>query len=85
MPANAKQPYKFDNMTHYINPAIIIATMSTLTAYKEKNPSVELPMYECCKAEPEQERWKYVRAAQRLKWNVVRSRGHVYENGKLLW
>ena len=69
----------------YINPAVIRAAMAILEKYKAGNPVSETPLFDVAKNEPETSRAAYVRAAQRLKWNVTRTRGHVYENGYYLW
>ena len=72
-------------MAIYINPNVIASAMKRLEEYKEGNPQAKLPLFEVAKNEPEQSRAAYVRAAQRLKWNVTRTRGHVYENGYFIW
>lgn len=70
---------------NYINPAVITAAMQVLTDYKEKNPNTAFPLFEVCKTSDEHTRAAFVRAAQRLHWNVIRTRGHVYENGQFIW
>lgn len=72
-------------MAIYINPNVIASAMERLEEYKAENPQAKLPLFEVAKNEPEQSRAAYVRAAKRLKWNVTRSRGHVYENGYFIW
>lgn len=72
-------------MAIYINPNVIASAMKSLEEYKKGNPQAKLPLFEVAKNEPEKSRAAYVRAAQRLKWNVTRSRGHVYENGYFIW
>ena len=70
---------------NYINPAVIAGTMRVLEDYKRNHPQSVTPMADACAGEPLTEKRRYVRAAQRLGWPVVRSQGHVYENGVLLW
>lgn len=72
-------------MAKYINPAVINAATQVLKEYKEKHPESVTPLYSLCKTSDEHTRAVYVRAAQRLKWNVTRTRGHVYENGQFIW
>ena len=69
----------------YINPMVVANATRVLEKYVQENPDVLLPLFEVAKNEPEQSRAAYVRAAQRLKWNVTRTRGHVYENGYFIW
>lgn len=72
----------------YINPSIVAATMELLQEYKKKHPHDKTPMANACAEEPvtgSYTQQRYTRAAQRLGWPVVRSRGHVYENGILVW
>lgn len=71
--------------TMYINPIVVANATRVLEKYAQDNPDVLLPLFEVAKNEPEQSRAAYVRAAQRLKWNVTRTRGHVYENGYFIW
>lgn len=70
-------------MAEYINPAVIDAAMDVLK--KHKNIKSTTPLGDLCKSSDAHTRAVFVRAAQRLKWNVVRTRGHVYENGILIW
>ena len=70
---------------NYINPRVIVGTMDALDKYKAAHPQDKTPMANACAGEPKEQKARYVRAAQRLGWNVVRSQGHVYENGVLLW
>jgi hypothetical protein len=70
---------------NYINPKVIAGTMEVLERYKAMHPQDKTPMANACAGEPITERQRYVRAAQRLGWSVVRSNGHVYENGTLIW
>lgn len=72
---------------NYINPKIIEGTMHVLHEYLAANATTKTPMADCMKSKKIQEndRPRFVRAAQRLGWPVVRSQGHVYENGVLLW
>ena len=70
---------------NYINPKVIAGTMEVLERYKATQPQDKTPMASACAGEPITERQRYVRAAQRLGWSVVRSNGHVYENGTLIW
>ena len=72
-------------MAKYINPAVIIAAMQVLKEYKENHPESQTPLFNVCKTSDEHTRAVFTRAAQRLKWNVVRTRGHVYENGQFIW
>lgn len=69
---------------NYINPNVIRAAMQELEEFKAKSES-KTPLFDFSKNQPEDERAIYVRAAQRLKWNVTRSKGHVYENGYFIW
>ncbi len=70
---------------NYINPRVIAGTMEALEKYKAAHPQDKTPRANACAGEPITERQRYVRAAQRLGWSVVRSNGHVYENGTLIW
>lgn len=69
----------------YINPKLIAAAADVLSDYKKKNPASEMPMAEVCANIPENDRARYVRAARRLGWNVTKTLGRVYENGRLAW
>lgn len=69
----------------YINPAVIEAAMKVLKKYRCENPNEALPLFAVCKTSNENTRAAFVRAAQRLHWNVTRSKGHVYENGQFIW
>ena len=69
---------------NYINPNVIRSAMQELEAFKAQGKS-KTPLFDFAKDQPENERAIYVRAAQRLKWNVTRSKGHVYENGYFIW
>lgn len=70
---------------NYINPAVVAAAMQVLQDFKASNPDEAMPLYSVCKTTDDLTRAAFVRAAQRLKWNVTRSRGHVYENGQFIW
>lgn len=70
---------------NYINPALIANAMRVLETHKVSNPDDKTPLFTVAKNEPETNRAAYVRAAQRLGWNVTRTKGHVYENGFFLW
>ena len=70
---------------NYINPSVVNVTAEQLERYKKNHPNSRTPMADMCANEPESERPRYVRAAQRLHWNVIRTQGHVYENGLLVW
>lgn len=70
---------------NYINPSVVNVTAEQLERYKKNHPHTNTPMADMCANEPESERARYVRAAQRLHWNVVRTQGKVYENGVLVW
>lgn len=70
---------------NYINPRVIADAMQVLQAAKASDPREPLVLFKAAKNENEETRAAYVRAAQRLGWNVVRSKGHVYENGKFIW
>lgn len=70
---------------NYINPALIANAMRVLQAHKVSSPDDKMPLFTVAKDEPETNRAAYVRAAQRLSWNVTRTKGHVYENGFFLW
>ena len=72
-------------MAKYINPAVVNAAMQVLKEYKEQHPESKTPLSDVCKTSDEHTRAAFVRAAQRLKFKVVRTRGHVYENGLFLW
>lgn len=72
-------------MAMYINPAVVNAAMQVLKEHKEQHPESKTPLFDVCKTSDEHTRIVFVRAAQRLKFNVVRTRGHVYENGLFLW
>ena len=72
-------------MAKYINPAVVNAAIQVLKEYKETHQESVTPLYDLCKTSDEHTRSVFVRAAQRLKWNVTRSRGHVYENGQFIW
>ena len=72
-------------MAEYINPAVIVAAMKVLKDHKKNNPNSVTPLFDVCKTSDEHTRAAFTRAAQRLKWNVVRTRGHVYENGQFIW
>lgn len=69
---------------NYINPSVIRSAMQELEAFKAQGES-KTPLFDFAKNEPSETRAIYVRAAQRLKWSVIRSRGHVYENGYFIW
>lgn len=70
---------------NYINPSVVDAAMQTLYRYKEEHKDEALPLFAVCKTSDERTRAAFVRAAQRLHWNVTRSKGHVYENGQFIW
>lgn len=70
---------------NYINPNIIKSAMAELETYQAANPAEKTPLYNVAYKFNEHTRAAYVRAAQRLKWNVTRTQGHVYENGLYLW
>lgn len=70
---------------NYINPSVIAGAMRTLEKFKAENPQRETPLYDVAKCFDAQSKAAFVRAAQRLKWNVTRSKGHVYENGYFIW
>ncbi len=72
-------------MAKYINPAIVLQAKNTLQWYKENYPESKTPLFDCGKDKDENTRAALVRAAQQLKWAVVRSKGHVYENGLFIW
>lgn len=72
-------------VTYYINPDVIKATMIRLQEYKKMHRASRTPMADMCKDLPESERVVFVRAAQRLGWGVTRTKGKVYENGVFLW
>ncbi len=75
------------NNRGYINPAVVKATAERLTEYKKKHRDSKTPMadYWTVAAIKPEDRARFVRAAQQLGWNVVRSQGNVYENGVLVW
>lgn len=71
---------------NYINPSIIRDAMDRLEEYKKNHPCTKTPLFDFTQpGASEETRAIYVRAAQRLKWNVTRSKGHVYENGYFIW
>lgn len=70
---------------NYINPSVVNATAEMLERYKKNHPNSRTPMRDMCAGEPASERLRFVRAAQRLHWNVTRTQGKVYENGVLVW
>ena len=72
-------------MAKYINPMVIKAAMAELEAYRSANPNAKTPLFNVAERFNDDTRAAYVRAAQRLKWNVTRTKGHVYENGFYLW
>ena len=69
----------------YINPAVIISTMEILKEYKTAHPDSKTPMADCCADIPAHDRTRFVRAAKRLKWDVIKYLGHIYENGIFVW
>lgn len=70
---------------NYINPKVIKSAMAELEAYHSAYPAEKTPLYNVAYKFNDETRAAYVRAAQRLKWNVTRTQGHVYENGLYLW
>lgn len=70
---------------NYINPNVVEAAKEALVQYKHDHPREGMPLFALCKTNNEQTRAAFVRAAQRLGWNVTRSKGHVYENGQFIW
>ena len=72
-------------MAKYINPMVIKAAMQELEEYQAANPNEKTPLFNVAEKFNDDTRAAYVRAAQRLKWNVTRTKGHVYENGFYLW
>ena len=72
-------------MAKYINPMVIKAAMAELEAYQAANPNEKTPLINVAERFNDDTRAAYVRAAERLKWNVTRTKGHVYENGFYLW
>ena len=72
-------------MAKYINPAIVLQAKNNLQLYKTNHPESKTPLFDCGKDKDENTRAALVRAAQQLKWAVVRSKGHVYENGFFIW
>lgn len=75
------------NKRKYINPAVIEGTMLVLMQYQGEHTESKTPMADCVNSQKisADERARFVRAAQRLRWNVVRSQGKIYENGVLVW
>lgn len=71
----------------YINPAVIEGTMRVLVGYQATHTETATPMIDCFNSQKidASERPRFVRAAQRLGWNVTRSQGKIYENGVLAW
>lgn len=72
---------------NYINPAVIEGTMRVLVGYQVTHTESATPMIDCFNSQKNDasERARFVRAAQRLGWNVTRSQGKIYENGVLAW
>ena len=70
---------------NYINPKVVAATMEILKDYKDTHPDSVTPMADCCADIPAHDRARFVRAAQRLGWNVTKTLGHIYENGYFAW
>lgn len=72
---------------NYINPAVIEGTMLVLMKYQGEHTESATPMIDCFNSQKidASERARFVRAAQRLGWNVTRSQGKIYENGVLAW
>ena len=70
---------------NYINPKVVAATMEILSDYKDTHPMSKTPMCECAANIPTTDRARFVRAAQRLGWNVTKTLGHIYENGYFAW
>lgn len=72
---------------NYINPLVVRATMAVLEDFRQTHPESKTPMADMFRQfnEPESERQRYVRAAKRLGWNIVKTRGHIYENGFFVW
>lgn len=70
---------------NYINPRVVENAMDVLREAKAADPREQLVLFKTAKDGNSDTRAAYVRAAQRLGWNVVRSKGHVYENGQFLW
>lgn len=69
----------------YIHPRVVENAMDVLKAAKAADPREQLVLFKTARNENDETRAAYTRAAQRLGWNVVRSKGHVYENGKFIW
>lgn len=71
----------------YVNSALIKATASLLSAYKDAHPDYESPLIRYCAEHKiaKNDRVRFVRAAQQLGWNVIRTDGKVYDNGRFAW
>ena len=71
----------------YINPRVIEGTMRVLVGYQATHTETMTPMTDCFNSQKldASERARFVRAAQRLGWNVTRTQGKIYENGVLAW
>lgn len=71
----------------YVNSALIKATASLLSAYKDAHPDYESPLIRYCAEHKiaKNDRVRFVRAAQQLGWNVIRTDGKVYDDGRLAW
>lgn len=72
-------------MGKYINPSVVKAAMAALQVYKGEHPDSVTPLFDMCKTSDAETKAVFVRAAQRLKWKVVRSRNGIYENGQFIW
>lgn len=71
----------------YVNSALIKATANLLSAYKAQHPDYDSPLIRYCDEHKitKDDRVRFVRAAQQLGWNVIRTDGKVYDNGRFAW
>lgn len=75
---------------NYIYPNVISDTASLLDLYRQSHGGSQTPMADALKEYAhsdtlEYDRARFLAAARRLRWNVHKVRGHVYENGYFVW
>lgn len=64
---------------------LIASAMDELRKFKKEHPFERAALKHVARELDKESRNVYVTAARRLGWNVVRSYGHVYENGLIIW
>lgn len=81
----------------YINPNLTKRTATLLRQFQIDHPDEQYPMLACAnviiaqskengiEVDVEELTLRYYRAAKRLGWDVVKSRGAIYENGLQVW